>query len=161
MAVRPIYVGVGECRCGRLDARLYYVPSAIVLPDAICAQCLLDRGYAEPAPRTADDVLSVDDKLEWKTEEPLIHVGKLDLQHGHTFEVVLDTKDLLVGWLHTHPDARNPKVLCQSFCAVRPLNDAPVHRVMCADPLTLTPSLRCRTCGAHGEVTNGKWEPRT
>jgi len=157
---RPIYVGVGECRCGKLDVRLYYVPIAIPMPEAVCSSCLLARGYNEPEPRTADDILSVDDRLSWKNDEPLIHVGKLDLGHGHSFEVVLDANDQLIGWLHTHPDGRNPEVLCQSFCAVRPLNGTPVHQVIASDPLTLAPSLKCRTCGAHGEVSNGKWEPR-
>jgi hypothetical protein len=159
MSARPIYVGVGECRCGKLDARLYYVPGTIPMPEAVCADCLLVRGFTAPEPRTAEDILSVDDKLLWKQHEPLIHVGKLDLGYGHSFEVVLDIHDQLIGWLHTHPDARNPTTLCQSFCAVRPLNGTPVHQVVSPDPLTLTPSLQCRTCGAHGHVNNGKWEP--
>jgi len=25
------------------------------------------------------------------------------------------------------------------------------------DPLTLTPSILCRTCGSHGHITNGQW----
>lgn len=25
------------------------------------------------------------------------------------------------------------------------------------EPLTLTPSILCRTCGAHGFITKGKW----
>lgn len=160
MINRPIYVGVGECRCKRIDVRLYFVPRTIAMSGAICAVCLLERGYTEPEARTADDIVSVDGKLAWKSEEPLVHVGKLDLGHGHTFEATIDTKEQLIGWLHTHPDPRNPNVLCQSFCAVRPLNGCPVHVVLKADPLTLSPSLKCRTCGAHGEVTNGKWEPR-
>jgi hypothetical protein len=159
MTSRPLYVGVGECRCKRIDVRLYFVPSTGGPPDAICASCLLERGYSEPEPRTAEDVLSVDGKLAWKSAEPLVHVGKLELGYGHTFEVTLDAHDQLMGWLHTHPDARNPNVLCQSFCAVRPLNGSPVHHVVCPDPLTLTPSLECRTCGSRGDVTAGKWEP--
>jgi hypothetical protein len=159
MAMRPLYVGVGECRCGRLDTRLYYVPPLIPITESMCSTCLLGRGYQAPEPRTADDILSVDDKLSWKPEEPLIHVGQMELGHGHTFEAVLDKDDQLIGWLHTHPDARNSNDLCQSFCAVRPFNGAPVHQIVCVDPLTLTPSLQCRTCGAHGNVTNGTWEP--
>lgn len=160
MAMRPLYVGVGECRCGRLDTRLYYVPPLIPVTESMCSTCLLGRGYTEPEPRTAADLVSVDDKLEWKADEPLVHVGQMPLGHGHFFEAVLDKDDALIGWLHTHPDTRNPNVLCQSFCVVRPFNGSPVHQVISADPLTLTPSLKCRTCGAHGEVINGAWEPR-
>lgn len=156
---RPIYVGVGECRCKRIDVRLYYVPGAVPMPAAICAACLLERGIAEPEARTAEDMTSVDGKLEWKPDEPIVYPDKLDLGYGHVFEVVVNQDDALIGWLHTHPDARNLDVLCQSFCAVQPLSDAPVHTVVSIDPLTLEPSLKCRTCGAHGHVRNGKWEP--
>jgi len=159
MDARPIYVGVGECRCGRLDARLYFVPSVISVQNASCSSCLLERGFQEPEPRTADDLLSVDGKLQWKSDEPLIHVGKLDLGYGHTFEVVLDSDEQLIGWLHTHSDARNPADLCQSFCAVRPLNGSPVHTVVEVSPLTLSPDLQCSSCGARGYVREGKWVP--
>lgn len=27
------------------------------------------------------------------------------------------------------------------------------------DPLTLTPSIKCRACGNHGHITNGRWVP--
>lgn len=86
-------------------------------------------------------------------------VARLDLGDGHSFEAVIGHDDHLVGWLHTHLDARSPTgMLCQSFCAVRPIDGAPVHQVLCADPLTLVPSLKCRMCGAHGNITNGRWE---
>jgi len=97
--------------------------------------------------------------MEDNMTEPLLHVGQLDLGLGHTFEVMLGRDEELIGWLHTHPDARNPDALCQSMCAIRPFQDVPVHEVVQADPLTLSPSLKCRTCGAHGRVRQGKWEP--
>ncbi len=28
-----------------------------------------------------------------------------------------------------------------------------------AEPLTLAPSLRCRACGCHGYIRDGKWVP--
>ncbi len=168
MYLRPIYVGVGECECGRVDTRLYHVPGTVLKERAVCERCLQVRGYEVPVPRTADDIEMVDGKPTWKPPEASAphtngiepHVGALNLGHGHTFEVILDKDGTLLGWLHTHPDKRNPNVLCQSFCAVRSLNGSPIHQVLCADPLTLTPSLRCGACGAHGEVINGKWEPR-
>ena len=91
-----------------------------------------------------------------RSEDPALYLGL-----GHEFAPVTDNDDRLVGWLHTHPDARSTSgVLCQSFCAVRPIDGAPVHEILSAEPLTLSPSLKCRICGAHGEVTAGKWEPR-
>jgi hypothetical protein len=166
MRPRPIYLGVGECECGKLDARLYHVPGTELAARSVCSRCLEARGYAAPLPRTAEDIEMVDGKPEWRPERdtkpypkvPEPHVGRLDLGHEHFFEVVIGRDDQLIGWLHTHPDARNPSVLCQSICAVRPINGAPVHQVICADPITLTPSLLCRTCGAHGNVVNGQWE---
>lgn len=92
-------------------------------------------------------------------EDVLIHVGKMNLGFGHFFEVMLGQDDKLVGWLHSHPDARNPSEACQSICAVRPVDGAPVHDIIRAEPLSLSPSLKCRTCGAHGRVINGQWEP--
>lgn len=165
---RPIYVGVGECECGMLDKRLYHVPGTALEARAICATCLAQRGYTVPPPRTAADIEMVDGTPTWKPDadtkpygkEPQVFAGPMDLGSGHTFEAVLGKDDQLIGWLHTHPDARGGVSLCQSFCAVRPLDGAPVHEVVNAEPLTLRPSLQCRTCGAHGEVINGKWEPR-
>lgn len=164
---RPIYIGVGECECGRVDVKLFHVPNTVLEAKTVCSSCVTQRGYPTSPPRTADDIEIVDGKPAWKPDadtqpyqkEVMAHVGKLGLGHGHFFEVVIGADDKLVGWLHTHPDKRNPDVLCQSFCAVRPFNGAPVHQVVCADPLTLSPSLLCRTCGAHGHVENGRWEP--
>lgn len=31
------------------------------------------------------------------------------------------------------------------------------HRVVQADPLTITPSILCADCGLHGFITNGVW----
>lgn len=160
-ATRPTYVGTGECRCGRIDVQLYRVTD--VERRATCARCLADQGVIVARARTADDVEEVNGILQWKTAthegEPLVHVGKMDLGFGHTFEAALDAHGNLAGWLHAHPDARDARP-CKSFCAVRAIDGLPVHAVLQADPLTLSPSLKCRSCGAHGEVINGKWEPR-
>lgn len=164
MRERPAYVGVGECDCARIDVLLYHVPGTELAQRPLCETCLHAKGFTVPEPRTAEDIEMIDGRPTWKPVPPapelLVHAGKLDLGYGHIFEAVLGADDRLVGWLHTHPDARNGAgMLCQSFCAVRPLNGSPVHQVVSDDPLTLTPSLLCRTCGAHGNVINGKWEP--
>lgn len=166
MAARPIYLGVGECVCGRIDELLYHPPDSPPGAQPLCVACLSRQGYVVPQARTADD-LEFDDggRPHWKDVanapvDSLAHDAQFDLGHGHVFEAVLGFDEQLVGWLHTHPDGRpHRNALCQSFCAVRPLNGQPVHQVVCADPLTLSPSLLCRTCGAHGNIINGKWEP--
>lgn len=167
MSVRPIYVGVGECSCGRLDTRLYHVPNTPLASRSVCCKCLRARGFEVPKVRTADDIEVVDGKTQWREtettvpypKEPLVHVGVMQLGHGHTFEALLGNNGELIGWSHVHPDARGGTEPCQSVCAVREIGDTPIHEIVCAEPLTLSPSLKCRTCGAHGHVTNGKWEP--
>ena len=164
MSERPVYVGVGECACKRIDEQLYHVPNTSLAHRPVCSLCLMDHGFKVPEPRTSEDITMVDGTPVWKTspvsDQPSPKADQLNLGYGHLFEAVLGSDDRLVGWLHTHPDARTPSgVLCQSFCAVRPLNGTPVHQIVSVDPLTLQPSLLCRTCGAHGHVTNGAWEP--
>ena len=34
----------------------------------------------------------------------------------------------------------------------------PTWKVLSWEPLTLEPSILCRTCGDHGHIRNGKWE---
>lgn len=31
------------------------------------------------------------------------------------------------------------------------------HELLSADPLTISPSLQCRSCPSHGFIVNGKW----
>lgn len=64
--VRPIYLGVGECRCGNLDARLYHVPGSTFDRRAVCGRCLEVQGFAVPVSRTAADLEVVDGKLAWR-----------------------------------------------------------------------------------------------
>ena len=154
---RPVYVGIGSCACGRGETTLYIAPMQPISAAPMCRTCCEARGADFPVPRTRTRPISY-----LRPVAPMVHVGKLELGLGHTFEAVIGQDDCLIGWLHTHIDARrdDESELCQSFCAVRPINSSPVHQVICADPLTLTPSLKCRMCGVHGEVINGKWEPR-
>jgi hypothetical protein len=76
---------------------------------------------------------------------------------GHYFKPVFDDRGQFVGWTHTHLDPSG--MACQSFCAVHEGYGAPVHQITQSEPLTLSPSLKCRMCGVHGNVINGRWEP--
>lgn len=161
MMPRPIYVGVGECRCGRIDVSLYQLPNVPLTDPLMCPLCLADHGVLVPRARTAEDLEVINGEPCWREEgtDQSLQVECLDLGHGHEFVAVLGAEDRLMGWLHAHPDRRDPTIACRSFCAVRMIDGAPVHVITSADPLTLTPSLLCRICGAHGNVINGKWEP--
>lgn len=33
------------------------------------------------------------------------------------------------------------------------------HRIECADPLTISPSILCPDCGTHGFIRDGRWTP--
>jgi hypothetical protein len=62
-----------------------------------------------------------------------------------------------------HPDLRDPSKTCKSALtfdlpSCEHLAD-PEHRwtVVSFDPLTITPSVLCRTCGDHGYITEGRW----
>jgi len=154
VSVRPIYVGVGECGCGRLDAALYQLPNAPVTGRLACAWCLADQGLIVTRPRTADDLELVDGVPQWKvpTPAPRTATAELDLGAGHFFVAIFDADDVFVGWLHRHGT-------CQTFVAVRYVEGVPVYHITCADPLTLAPDVCCRRCGAHGRIINGVWLP--
>lgn len=67
--VRPLYVGVGQCSCRRMDVRLYLVPGVKYTRQMMCDRCLLSQGYEVPKPRTASDIVEdVDGALRWKDE---------------------------------------------------------------------------------------------
>ena len=63
---RPMYVGYGTCRCGRVEVSLYRLPSVPFKEALACAQCVVKAGHAVPRSRTADDIELVDGKLTWR-----------------------------------------------------------------------------------------------
>lgn len=79
----------------------------------------------------------------------------IDLGLGHKFTPAYSKEGGHIGWMHHHtaPDG----FPCVSFCAITPGYGAAVHKVESETPLTLSPSLKCRACGTHGLVTNGRW----
>lgn len=84
--------------------------------------------------------------------------AEMDLGGEHTLASIVDPRDRLVGWLHTHPDARNKARVCQSFVAVRQGFGGAVYEIEIVGPLTLKPEVRCATCGDVGYVKAGRWE---
>lgn len=63
---RPVYVGVGTCECRRMDVRLYQGPGVGFARKLLCKLCLEKLNIEVPAPRTADDIETVDGELRWK-----------------------------------------------------------------------------------------------
>lgn len=91
--------------------------------------------------------------------------ASLDLGHGVRLEFVRWRAHPRAGYIQQHPHATEPGVMC----AGSGLFDLPgiagafpgraVWRVESWDPLTLSPSLLCTTCGNHGFVREGRWVP--
>lgn len=80
---------------------------------------------------------------------------EVDIGHGVTIEVRrLDGKIAGVAYEHTCLNGhRSP-----GWIPVKP--EAPNGwDLVSADPITLSPSLLCRTCGHHGFIRDGRWVP--
>jgi hypothetical protein len=93
------------------------------------------------------------------------HYGEApDLGHGVVLRWTA-TDGNVIGCIRDHPRPDDGRP-CSStaFFDVPTLppdirQKRPVHRVISWVPLTLEPSLLCRTCGSHGFVRNSRWEP--
>lgn len=71
-------------------------------------------------------------------------------------------KGVRAGLIEEHDSPSSPTGRCSGSVAFRiPENPgaAPAWEVVQADPLTLSPSLLCRTCGHHGFIRDGRWVP--
>jgi hypothetical protein len=85
---------------------------------------------------------------------------------GRTVEPVVGADgETTVGYIERHPKPdnlanRNRGVVgdpCSGF--VQFAGDGARWTREQADPLTLSPSIACRTCGNHGFIRDGKWVP--
>jgi hypothetical protein len=87
----------------------------------------------------------------------------IDLGHNHHLRSVVDKTGTVIGYTIEHPHKQTG-----GFCdGLVTLDTAPaefrqgndVWSQPSVDPLTLEPSVLCHTCGDHGFVRAGKWEP--
>jgi hypothetical protein len=70
--------------------------------------------------------------------------------------------DRLLGYLDEHPLVGGAAgATCMGIIQTEhaPGYGAPRHRVVKTHPLTIEPSVLCRTCGNHGFIRDGKWVP--
>lgn len=91
---------------------------------------------------------------------------------GHSLEPIssseFDPPRRTIGYIETHPRLDNGEP-CKGFLFTdRQARDRettedlrPLWTVVRLDPITLTPSIACPRCGAHGHVTDGRWVPAT
>lgn len=98
--------------------------------------------------------------------ELVLDVGKQwhDLGGMHGFQFVAasdDTREQPSGIIEYHMDVINERP-CGGHCSFAPHKNSngASWDVVSLDPLTLTPSVWCKPpggCGAHGFITDGKW----
>ena len=94
---------------------------------------------------------------EWPPKD----VVRVDLGHGVSWSRVVDQEENWIGILEWHickdPDRLTPGGVY--------FENAPhdVHgarwTVESLDPLTISPSVLCRSCGLHGFIRDGRWIP--
>lgn len=84
-----------------------------------------------------------------------------DLGHGVSFQFTTNRDGQRNGVVYRHECS--PPNEYGSWVAFRGMNPAgPAGRgwvVESEEPLTLSPSLLCMTCGHHGFIRDGKWIP--
>ncbi len=78
-----------------------------------------------------------------------------DIGHGVSIEPHR-LRGKIDGVLYWHPCINGG--LREGWVPIRPKNPGGWD-VVSEDPLTLTPSLRCRACGHHGWIRAGAWVP--
>lgn len=113
---------------------------------------------------------------QWLADErPELHI----MGDGHAFRFLYGSVDSYPdkGWLH-YQDGVNDLVIigimenhrtadgfvCGGYASfVRPPRPSeheatnPLWKVQSIEPLTITPSLQCRSCANHGFITEGQW----
>lgn len=92
-----------------------------------------------------------------------------DLGGGRSFRWLVDEDGRRFGIIEHHPKPDDPSGLrCGGYVAWRNPSGNPDdqtveahivvrHRLVSEEPLTIEPSLLCRTCGHHGWVRDGRW----
>lgn len=101
------------------------------------------------------------EEREWPPPEIELH----DAGHGVFWSKYVDSEGNWIGVLKWHicQDSEDRLVPGSVFFDTAPTGltqpEAARWHVVKEDPLTLSPSLICRTCGLHGYFTDGHWVP--
>jgi hypothetical protein len=85
----------------------------------------------------------------------------MDLGHGVVVvSWIVNRFDERVGLIEEHD---SPNGRCRGSVLFRgravDTDGHPTWIVEKEEPLTLSPSIKCRTCGHHGYIKGGRWEP--
>jgi hypothetical protein len=89
---------------------------------------------------------------------------QVDIGHGVTIQFTQDKDGERVGLIEEHPADSTETGRCVGSItfdteAGRKYGHRSYWTVESMDPLTLSPSLLCITCGHHGFIRGGKWVP--
>lgn len=83
----------------------------------------------------------------------------IDIGHGVSITWTEDQSGVRVGLIEEH-DSPSGRCAGNVFYRGRvPAGGHPTWVVESEDPLTLSPSILCRTCGHHGFIRGGRWVP--
>lgn len=90
--------------------------------------------------------------------------GALDIGHGVLIVFTTWRTHERSGILHEHPTGRGDERHIGGITFDLPgiaeaFPDRPLWQVESWDPLTISPSLKCRDCGHHGWIRSGEWVP--
>jgi hypothetical protein len=104
------------------------------------------------------------DKTQWPFTDNELTMHELG--HDMWWTKVMDADDNWIGILEWHEceAAQNSSDAGLSAGGVNFENapqgvKGPRWQLAREDPLTITPSIRCGTCGLHGFITDGRWVP--
>lgn len=86
----------------------------------------------------------------------------LDIGSGHVLHRVTGPNGSVAGFTDVHPYKPDPAKECMGYVQIEGgdySTNADAWKVESWDPLTLSPSLLCLTCGEHGFIREGTWVP--
>ncbi len=90
-----------------------------------------------------------------RTQDPIEDIG-----HGVSIEVAVNSAGSECGVIERHNCNGDTETgHWVGFRGVDPQDGHPSWIVEQRDPLTLSPSILCRTCGHHGFIREGRWVP--
>lgn len=91
---------------------------------------------------------------------------RIEIGPGYSIEPVTaagDDPERIVGYIERHPRPDTGEE-CSGFLWTDATSRGyevgkPLWTVVMEEPLTLSPSVLCRTCGTHGFIQAGRWVP--
>jgi hypothetical protein len=88
--------------------------------------------------------------------------GVIDIGHGVRIRMT-SYRGVTAGLIESHPRPDNGErcsgTVTFDLVQTVDLESRPRWGVISRDPLTLQPSIKCRACGHHGFIRDGRWVP--